>query len=129
MIKNNEFNQEWIELLSQGNHREEIRFFDTMKDSHSLELAIMKYRRILREEGRGEITLEDLKINMDNKDKLQDLLQELFLEPIGFIDWWMDFFYEAVEEKYKSLEEGIEKLYLKHERDPSTRFLSIVLTL
>ena len=117
MIKHNEFNQKWVELLTNNNVEEELEFYETMKDSPSLELAIMKYRKILREQGKGNVTLAELKNNINNKTELQNLLQELFLEPI------------SVSKVDLIKENNIENLYSKYEENKNRRFLNAILSI
>ena len=117
MIKHNQFNQEWVELLTNNNSEEEAKFYEITKNSPSLELAIMKYRRLLREQGKDKVSIADLKSNIDNKKELQNLLQELFLEPIPANQ------IDLVKES------DIEKLYSKYEENKNRRFVNAVLTI
>lgn len=124
-----EFNQKWIDLLTGEESEKEIEFYTLCEDSPSLPLAIMKYRRILRESGRGEyITVEHLKVaNRMPENYLKDVLQKLFLEPISTHD--IEFFYKKVSKKYRDMNEAMEELYRRHIEDKGARFLSIALTI
>lgn len=120
-----EFDEKWIDLLCKYNSKEEFEF--VRQNSKSTRLAIMAYRRKQMQEGRGQdITLEQLQ-NANNTE-LQELLQEMFLEPILFSH--IEFFYKnAVERGYTNTTDAIEELYKRHFEDKGTRFLTIVLTL
>lgn len=124
------FNEYWIKLLIKSNTKKEIEFYTVVVESISLPLAIMKYRRLEMHEGRGQdITLEQLqKANINDEKVLQEVLQELFLEPIPLQH--LEFFYKnAVERGYKNTTDAIAELYRRHMEDRGTRFLSIALTI
>ncbi|MCK9444601.1 MAG: hypothetical protein M0Q14_08750 [Tissierellaceae bacterium] len=117
MIKHNKFNQEWVELLTNNNVEEELEFYEITKNSPSLILAIMYYRRQLREKGRGNISIEQLKSNINNKKELQNLLQLLFLEPI------------PASKVDLIKENNIEKLYSKYKENENRRFMNAILSI
>lgn len=122
----NEFNQKWIELLTAGEIRKEIEFYTLCEDSPSLQLAIMKYRGILKSRGRGKyITVEHLKRgNICKEEYLVELLQELFLEPI--LDCHIEYFFKNSSKKYRDMNDAMEVLYRKHMEDLGRRFLTVV---
>lgn len=128
MLKEQEDN--WIKLLTEGNTEKEEEFYTIAEDSISIPLAIMKYRRLEMQKGRGQnITLEQLqKANVNDTKVLQEVLQEMFLEPIP--DANLEFFYKnAVERGYSLTTDAIAELYRRHSEDKGTRFLSIALTI
>lgn len=123
-------NEKWFELLTEGKLEKEIEFYDVAEDSVSIPLAIMEYRRLEMDKGREQnITLEQLqKANMNNEKILQELLQEMFLEPIPMEH--IEYFYKtAVERGYQNTTDAIEELYRRHKEDKGTRFLSIANTI
>ncbi|CAK7084413.1 hypothetical protein [Tissierella sp.] len=122
------FNQKWINILTEGELDRMIEFDEVLADAPCEMLAIMKFRRILREK-RGEyITVEHLKYGNIDIEYLQEVLQELFLEPVEM--WHIEYFYESAEKRgYKKLNDAMEELYRRHTEDLETRFLSIALTI
>ena len=87
--------------------------------------AIMKYRRLLRSQGLGNVSFITLNTAYVNKNyiRLHSLLQELFLEVIdkSRFDYTLD--------KLNKVENGLEKLHTRHQDDRNLRILSIVNTL
>lgn len=81
------------------------------------------------QEGRGQdITVTELLDgNIREVEYLQEVLQELFLEPISLSH--IEYFYKTASKKYDNIIDALEELYLRHRKDTRTRFLSIALTI
>ena len=119
-----EFNQKWIHLLTSGGELDKlIEFDEILTDAPCEILAIMKYRRVLRE--RGEyITAEHLKVaNRMPEEYLKQVLEQLFLEPV--LDWHIEYFFKEASKKYRDMNDAMEVLYRKHMEDPGRRFLTV----
>lgn len=73
--------QEWIDLLFEngGNEKE---FNEICKKSKNLLFALCKYKKILRQRGKGHVNFIEIKKSYNDKDieKLHKLFNELFLE-------------------------------------------------
>ena len=124
------FNENWIDLLTNGGKLDKQREFEgVLANSKNTMFAIMEYRRLLRSRGRGQgITIKQLQIcNVSEEEVLQEVLQELFLEPIPISH--ISFFYENASKKYDNMMEAMKELYLRHKKDENKRFLNIVLTI
>lgn len=121
------FNQKWINLLTEGGRAEKQReFAEILVDAPSETLAIMKYRRLQMNEGRGQdIPLRNA--NSLSEEVLQELLQEIFLEPITI--GHIEYFYRKASEKYNDMNEAMQELYDRHLQDKGLRFLTVVLTI
>lgn len=120
-------NENWIDLLTENRSDKRVEFYCQTQDSISLSLAVMKYRRVLMNKGRGQdITLEELQ--NANSTELQELLQEMFLELVSEED--IKYFYESATRRgYKNTTDAIEELYKRHKEDKDARFISIALTI
>lgn len=118
-----EHQQRWIEYLCSCGSRDEYQ--KIAEESKGAVFAIMKYRRILRSEGLGNVSFEAINTAHTQKDyiKLHRLLQELFLEPLSNVQ------FEFVVEKLDRIQDSLTKLYNRHMQDRNVRILSIVLTL
>lgn len=116
-------NYRWIKLLCEiGNF---IDFQDIWYDSKSEILAIMKYRRLLRQQGKTEVSFIELNTAYENKNnnRLHSLLERMFLESItqGQL--------EFILEKIDNTENGLNKVYDKHTKKKEARILNVILTL
>lgn len=120
---NTNLNQCWINLLCKYGNKEEFNKIN--QESISTPLAIMKYRRILRGRGYGEISLAELNDAYINKKykKLHTLLEVMFLEFIP------DSKFDYILDKINNTEDGLQKLYNIHQEEKGTRVLSIALVL
>lgn len=113
-----EWLETWVDLLTQG-EKEKIEEFEKIRSSSpSLQLAIMKYRRLEKERGRGQ--------HIQAANDIEGL-QELFLEPI--LQQHIDYLHERVKELKIELQEGYNKIYQMHLEDKGKRFLYLVNTL
>lgn len=118
--------QRWYELLIDGELENMLEFEKIAETSISDALTIMKYRRILKSRGRGNIALSDLlDCQVKEESHLLNTLQEIFLEPITIGQ--IEFFYKKASEKYNDMTEAFKVLYDKHIEDKGLRFMSIVL--
>ncbi|WP_313757159.1 hypothetical protein [Tissierella sp.] len=123
------FNEKWINLLTDGRVDKQREFEEILANSKCETLAIMKMRRLQMQEGRGQdITVTELLDgNIREVEYLQEVLQELFLEPISLSH--IEYFYKTASKKYDNIIDALEELYLRHRKDTRTRFLSIALTI
>lgn len=122
-------NQRWINLLTGEMENGEKEFKEILASSKSEILAIMKYRRLQKEQGRGqEIKKYELKLlNAYGEEYLQSCLQELFLEPIE--NGYIDYLYKVANRKKLTIEDVLDRVYDKHLEDQGLRFLTVVLTI
>lgn len=125
-INKQEYNNEdyeWIEMLCKyGNRKEFIKIYC---NNISIPLAIMEYRRKLRNKGYGNISFVELDRAYTNKkyNILHTLFEKLFLEPISQED------FSYIIKKLNQTENGLQKLYSRYLEDKNIRILSIILTL
>lgn len=117
------YNYKWIELLCQHGNKKD--FANIRYNSKCTTLAIMKYRRKLRECGYGNVSFIELNKAHSDKQygKLHSLLEYMFLEPIS-LDW-----FEYAIDKIDNTVDGLNKLYNMHLQDKNVRILSIILVL
>ena len=112
---NNTFNDNWIEILTQNKPEKIEEFNKIVEKSPSVELAIMKYRKLEQDRGR---TQHIKFINHTNT------IQQLFLEPITTTD------IQLLHSKFKAfkmdLSEGYDKIYQMHQQDKGKRFIYLV---
>ena len=115
------FNENWINLLTNGGKLDKQREFEGVRaSSKSLPLAIMKYRRLQMEQGRGQnIKGEQIREVLNDDKGLIELLQELFLEPVGQVHI----------EYIRSNDIDLEQLHKKHVENKGRRILNIALTI
>ena len=102
-----------------------LEYEQIAQKSKSAMFAIMKYRRLLRCRGLGNVSFIALNMAYTTKNyiKLHELLQELFLEVIGKKQ------FEYILNILDNTESGLEKLYDRHTQDKNLRILSIILIL
>lgn len=110
----------WVALLCK--YGSEFELVDILNASKCVVFGIMKYRRILREKDIGTVSLIEINTayTNNNLDRLHNLLQEMFLEPISGKQ------YGIIKSKLDKTQGGIEKLYKKHLEDKNLRVLSVV---
>lgn len=114
------FNEKWINLLDQD------LFKKVTGTSKSEPLAIMKCRRLMMQKRKGKLNLEYA--NCLNIDTLQELLQEMFLEPVPVVH--IKFLYKQATKKcYNDMNEAFIELERKHKLNQNSRFLNLALTL
>lgn len=121
--KHNNKNSEWIELLCRyGNRNDFIKIY---YNNISIPLAIMEYRRKLRDKGYGNVSFIELDKAYANKkyNILHTLFEKLFLEPISQED------FDYIINKLNQTKNGLQKLYNRYLEDKNIRILSIILTL
>lgn len=119
----NEHDQKWIDYLCSYGNR--LEYQQVRNESKNAMFAIMKYRRLLRGRGFGNIPFITLNTAYVLQDyiKVHSLLQELFLEPIS------DDQFDFILRKINSKDNGVMKLHERHLQDTGTRVLSIIMTL
>ena len=113
----------WEVYLCSVGSREEYK--QILEKNRNAVFAVMEYRRLLRNRGFSKIfftTLNTAYIQR-NYSKLYVLLQELFLEYISKPQ------FNYILEKIDSTENGLKKLYDRHQQNKELRILSIVKTL
>lgn len=116
-------NYKWIELLCRYGDRKE--FIKIYCNNISIPLAIMEYRRKLRDKGYGNVSFIELDKAYANKkyNILHTLFEKLFLEPISQED------FDYIINKLDQTKNGLQKLYNRYLEDKNIRILSIILTL
>lgn len=116
-------NYKWIELLCRYGSRKE--FIKIYCNNISIPLAIMEYRRKLRDKGYGNVSFIELDKAYANKkyNILHTLFEKLFLEPISQED------FDYIINKLDQTKNGLQKLYNRYLEDKNIRILSIILTL
>jgi len=122
-ISNYELENKWVSLLINYGSKEE--FIKIYRENISIPLAIMSYRKQLKNKGIGDIsyiTLEQA-YTKQHYNKLHKLLQELFLEYIP------EEHFNFILEKLKQKENSLHILYEEYLKDKNKRILNIVLTL
>lgn len=118
-----EHQQQWIDLLCTYGNR--LEYEKTNEQSKSAMFSIMKYRRLLRSRGLGNVSFIELNTAhiQRNYIRLHSLMQELFLEPIS------DSQFSYILDRVNNTEDGMLKLYDRHKQDTGTRILTATLTL
>lgn len=118
-----EFNQEWIELLCKYGNK--IEYEKIASESRNAMFAIMKYRKLLKFRGMGNISFITLNTayTLNDYTKLHNLLQELFLEVIG--NEQLNYILEKINET----EDGLHKLYTQHKQNTNKRISTIIVAL
>lgn len=121
-----ETEQQWASLLM--TYGSQLVFKSIRDYSKCVMLAIMKYRRVLRESCVGNVSLLELESAYKNKDikELHKLLEYMFLEPIS-----NENFKFIIDRIYRidKIGSGIERLYKRHLEDKNLRILSLIITL
>ncbi len=122
-------NKNWINLLTENQLDKQLEFKKILCNSKSELLAIMKYRRLLFQSGRGQdITLDDLLVGQIKEESyLVEVLQQLFLEPLEVAH--IEYLYKKAYEKYDNMFHALKALYEKRKEDQCKRFLSVVLSI
>lgn len=102
-----------------------IEYHKVRLESKNAMFAIMRYRRLLRSRGLGNISFIALNTAYTQRDyiKLHNLLQELFLELITKEQ------FEYVLREIDKTENNMTKLYEKHMQNKNARILNRVLLL
>lgn len=108
-------NKEWIDLLTEGKDNKVKEFNEVKERAESEILAIMEYRRLEKERGRGV----ELKPTNDI-----DTLERIFLEPIS--QGAMDELHNKFKALKMSMAEGYDKLYKMYKQDPNSRFIYFI---
>lgn len=128
-MQREKFKQQWIDLLTEDKIERILECFKILENSKSEMLGIMKYRRLLMQEGRGQdITADQLNLaNCYGEEYLKNHLEEMFLEPISLFK--IEYFYKVAKEKKILIEEALERVHSRHKEYTGLRFMSIVLTL
>lgn len=114
-----------IKFLTKDNPEEEEKFLDIYYNQANriIGSALQRYKKILRQNGRGNVAREEIVQAYRNNDinKLCELLSELTLECITTDDWI--YIYNYMLNKKMTIEE----LYNKFMERPSKRLISIVM--
>lgn len=112
---------EWVKLLVKYGDLSE--FMSVKAKSINIPMAIMKYRKMLKDKGVGDISFFYLKEVYTNHEqvRLHNLLECMFLEPLTQKQ------FDYVLDKTNAVEGGIEKLYYKHKEDKNKRILNTTL--
>lgn len=113
----------WIELLcDMGSINEFIGILDTSKSEI---LAIMKYRRLLRQQGKSDVSFIELNTAYVNKqhDKLHKLLEKMFIESISKPQ------FKFILSKIDNKDNGLQRLYDRHMEDKDLRVMTVALIL
>lgn len=115
--------KKWENLLIAYGSLDEYRVI--IKYSKCVTLGIMRYRRVLRDRGVGNINLCELdKLLIDSEYKmLHSKLEYMFLEPISSEQ------FNFIINKISTISNGLEKLYNRHMEDKNLRILSAIITL
>lgn len=115
--------KEWIELLSKYGSLQEFEKINN--NSVSISMAIMKYRRILRNRDIGAILFSEINAAYLNNEykKVHGLLEYMFLEPIAQNQ------FDFILNKINTKDDGMGRLHKEHLKNKNKRVLSIVLTL
>lgn len=124
-IKNtgDNFDERWIDLLCRYGNRKDFEFL--RQNSNSTRLAIMRYRRILRNQGYGNVCKHKLQETYTNKqyNELHSMFEHMFLEFIP------DDNFKYIISELDKRENGIAELFLKHTQNKHNRILTVVLML
>mgnify|MGYP000898967077 FL=1 len=117
------WNQEWIKLLC--SYGSKIEYEQVTKGCENAMFAIMKYRKLLKFRGMGNISFITLNTayTLNDYTKLHNLLQELFLENIGNEQ------FNYIINKINKTEDGLHKLYTQHKQNTNKRISTIIITL
>ena len=111
--------QNWINLLMEnGGNTEE---FEAIQANSRTELfGLCKYKKILRQRGRGRVEFTEIEKSYANNDisELHKLLNKLFLE--YYTDSEMNTFLESMKETGTSISE----IYSRHIESPENTLLS-----
>lgn len=121
-LDTNKQDTEWVDMLcSLGSYEE---FEKINNKAKCLALAIMEYRGILIDRGYNKVTLEELKDAYTNKNfnVLHILLEKLFLEPLS------EQKFRYILEKIGGIDNGLERIYNRKQKNPNTRAMTTVLT-
>lgn len=117
----NQQNIKWIGVLTRNEPTLVETFEKILKQNNDIVgKAILQFRRDLRNKGRGKVLYTELEKAKNDKIKLKESLQELFLEYID--DNKLSIVLEILEEKGKSLKD----LYEAHLKQPNKRIFRIV---
>jgi len=117
--------QQWTSYLINNSEHRQVEYGEIQKNSKTSMLAIMGYRRVLKNRGVGNISFIQLNTAYIDKDYklLHNLLQQLFLEIIN------DGKFKIVLDKIGKKEDGLLILYNNHRNDTGLRILNIAMTL
>ena len=122
LYKDNQY-LNWVKLLCRQGGDLNI-FLNIIQDSKSLALAIMEYRKILRHQGKANVSFIELNKSYESKqyDRLHNLLEVLFLESIAREQFL--FIIDRINKK-----EGLTEIYTKHKKNVDERIMYVVLTM